>query len=860
MKRSVILFLIFVFFGVKLYAQKKIAGSYDMDTHQFIPDDNNILIKEFEGGLAAFMIKGKDPFLYKTNKVGFIDTAGKIVIKPLYTNCSTFNGNFALVQDTLNRKAMINRSGKIMIPFAMQNIIMCENDLFIRSAYLKAQTISIVDSINHVIVPFEIYSWFATSGPPLYPAGFMEGDDSGRSDFYWEPYPFRASLLFNKYLGVKKGNKWAVINRMGKEIIPPKFDWIGIFNKGAAPMRIDKKYGITDSTGEEVIPPVYDNIALIRNNFAIAIKDKKSGVLTTTDKLLIPFQYDKISQLTNNTFLVDTGNFYGVIDEHNKTVIPLTNQSIEKFGSGYLVYKDYKNTAVFDSTGVQKTAYVKGENFTYPVWYMGEAEGCTVYNEKKREFIHYDKMKGLLYYEEGKWGLLDSIGTLVSSPKFDECLYVYGNHIAVKQNNKWGIINCQGKLLIPYSYDNIEELREQVLLVKKNNKYGILNGALKTIVPLKYDKIELTGYVNRYGNTSHDGLAVTISEKHGYFDLSGKEIVPARFDRVSPFQDGICQVMLDGKWGIYNSAGQQVLPCIYDYFNAGLLPFIVTQNNLHGVIDHEGKVIIPFADQGITTEFWNDHWVFRVINNGKVGLFDLSGKNILPFRFVGVQEFSSKHPSTVFKVWDGTHYGAADNSGKLIVPLIYDEIMLVDNIPGTSAKYYKVMYNGEWGFLNNNGKQVIAPIYSNLTPLQEKALIAIKNGRRGVIDWTGKIVVPLMYDQINAGQSGYVVQDKGVYGVIGLDGKEIAPLSYYYIDGSFNNVFFVEKDNKIGLMDTRGNLITPPIYDSYSSCSEETFVVTQNKLKGLIDYKGHVIYSCKYTFINCADGKVVEIY
>jgi len=276
------IFLVFVLSWSAIFAQTRLNGGYDEEIHKFILADTGILIGNFSNGRAAFYLKSEVLPDYKKNCVGFIDTTGKIVVKPVYMNCSDFSGGFALVQDTANGQGLIDRSGKIIIPLDQhQYIQLCENGLlviekeyWVRAVSSWQYNISIVNNKGETIIPFGIYSGYATPPPPKF---MLEGDDVGHREFRWNRLSFNVSVFFKDYIGVKKGQQWAVINSKGKEIIPPKFDWIGIFNKGMAPVKIDAKYGVIDTAGNLVIPPLYENTALTPGNFVIVTNKKNRG-------------------------------------------------------------------------------------------------------------------------------------------------------------------------------------------------------------------------------------------------------------------------------------------------------------------------------------------------------------------------------------------------------------------------------------------------------------------------------------------------------------------------------------------------------------------------------------------------------
>ncbi len=238
---------------------------------------------------------------------------------------------------------------------------------------------------------------------------------------------------------------------------------------------------------------------------------------------------------------------------------------------------------------------------------------------------------------------------------------------------------------------------------------------------------------------------------------------------------------------------------------------------------------------------------------------DADGKVFLPFKYDQAyksQQYSNKSDELIIK--NNGFYGVADLFGKLLVPALYDQVLVAQ---GTSGKRYEVVSGGKHGLVDSSGKVLIPCLYSYLAA-RDKSIVASKDEAPGfgVIGWKNQVIVPFIYESVEACKYGYIVMLKEKRGVLDLNGKEIIPIVYDYISGNFQNVFFLTKDHKTGIADYTGKIILPLIYDNLSVCGKETIQITKDKLTGLIDYRGKVIYPCKYTFINCVDGKVVEIY
>lgn len=908
-------FLFFILSGLNLYAQKKLNGNYDADIHHFMCEDANVIVKPFVNNRAAFMIKGT-PAEEKNNKVGFIDTTGKIVIKPLYANCSDFHGNAALVLDTAGNTALIDKIGKIIILFARQNIQCCINGLYLITRYSKSPDISIVDVKNRPIVPFGKYSGYSVNWPPLY--GYIPTDggdyDGGRQQFVWvQPEFYR--IDFDKYIAVRSGTdktaKWGVINREGKEVIPPKFDRIGSFINGLAPFCINKECGVIDTAGNQLIPPEYDNLELTSSDLVIAIKNKKSGVVSVNDKLIIPFKYGRIETTGAGAFLVDTGKErpstnadygkplatvitakFGVINKNGRIIIPVENQSIQSFGTGYVVYKKSNSAAVFDSAGVRKTDYSTGVGLAYPVCSIGINKGYLVYNKRKHDFIHYDLVERLFYKEGNKWGRLDSAGEEVTKAVYDKFWFLHNyDRIAVYHDNRWDIINEDGKEIASGPYDEITQERNWFFKVKKAGKCGLLNSDAKVIVPAVYDRVDLDDYNGYFNN-----IIVALGSKWTYYSPYGRQIVPLKYDSVKPFRDGFGQVMIDNKWGLVNEKGVEIVPCKYDEVSPG--PLIrVSQNKLYGLINRDGKIVMPTVCSSITAGWRVRRPVYILIRNGKTGMMDAtSGKLFLPFIYDSASPLTySLRPGGKLLVKNKELAGVADSTGKIIVPVLYTNVAMLND---TSKNRYWIFRNSKRGVAGEDGKVIIPPVYDNVMPfnyslpglykiIQNKKegiaddrgkiiipciytylfgsagypLVAGKDQLFGVIDWRQRIIVPFIYESVEQSNSGYIVRLTGKVGVLDLKGNPIIPIVYNYISGyMIKNTYFLTKENKMGMADATGKIILPMVYDQLETCGRENIVITKDKLYGMIDYTGKVIYPCKYTFINCVNGKVVEIY
>ncbi len=328
-----------------LIAQIKIPLRVNRD-RVIVSADTGILIKNFTDGLAPFMVKGKDPFYDRLNRVGFIDSAGNVRIMPIYINCSPFAGGKALVMDTNRKVGMIDTTGRLIKPMQYDAITKCDNgSLF----FAKDGKFQLYDSTATQKLTTHDYTGYAA--PPI---TFTIGEDiHSLRRFQWYTLDFGTSVRFENFIGVQRDGRWGVINRSGKEVVPPKFKLINVFIGNAAVAHQGNFAGVIDTAGHWLIRPVYRNVVDDKGNYlfppvyrnvkitpfqtVLVIKNKKIGVLSLKNKVLVPIKYDEIIQLSDSTFWVsrDKGRIEGVMRLNSETVTPMARPRTGLVNEGF---------------------------------------------------------------------------------------------------------------------------------------------------------------------------------------------------------------------------------------------------------------------------------------------------------------------------------------------------------------------------------------------------------------------------------------------------------------------------------------------------------------------------------------------
>ena len=245
------------------YEKTNRVGYIDKDGQLIIPFEFDAIVageggeslefNDFSEGLAA---------VSKNDKYGFIDTKGKVVIEPKYEWTSSFSDALAIVS-VEGLYGAVDKQGKTVIPFEYQALA-------------------------------NFYDGFATAArPPKDPEdyeskyGLINKQNEVVIPFMYESM----GNLSESLIAVKKDGKWGYVDTINKSIIPINlaYETANDFSDGLAAVfsyeenSDNLKYGYIDKTGKLVIPMQFikaywdDSEGLIDFNNGIAVVNDKEG-------------------------------------------------------------------------------------------------------------------------------------------------------------------------------------------------------------------------------------------------------------------------------------------------------------------------------------------------------------------------------------------------------------------------------------------------------------------------------------------------------------------------------------------------------------------------------------------------------
>ena len=199
---------------------------------------------------------------------------------------------------------------------------------------------------------------------------------------------------------------------------------------------------------------------------------------------------------------------------------------------------------------------------------------------------------------------------------------------------------------------------------------------------------------------------------------------------------------------------------------------------------------------------------------------------------------------TYFSVYTNNKWGVIDNNANIIIEPTYDEMIIIpDNkkdvfICTENVDYTNNTYNTK--VLDSKNKQILEQ-YNKIQPVEnydeynnlwyEKNLLKFeKDGKYGLIDLNGKVLLEAIYDDIYSlkGTKDVVitVQDKKL-GLVNSDGTTVIPNKYTQIKslGEDTNLYIVQnEDGKYGIYNKTEN----KYQDIKQLVNKEWFCVKEN--------------------------------
>lgn len=355
----------------------------------------------------------------------------------------------------------------------------------------------------------------------------------------------------------------------------------------------------------------------------------------------------------------------------------------------------------------------------------------------------------------------------------------------------------------------------------------------------------------------------------GFVDAGGREIAPPMYTTAYPFTNGValaCKGGRDiygtgGKWGVIDKNGKEVIPFIYDRMSGNFEgdSYVIAQQGSQSLMfDKTGKQVTFPEFEYVTGNFYKTAYA-PASKGGKWGLIDKKGKVVIPMEYEAV----SLEAEGLVPVKKDGKWGYMDLKGQWKIQPQFEYA------PQFSKGFATPKLNGKHGCINAQGKVTIPFEYDFAYPTLKTAPLVVlqKKGEnytsvKGLANpLTGKILAPVKYESIYDFYDGVAQVKAGKkYGFIDSTGKEVVPVIYDYVPIAFSEgLSYVQQAGKYGFVDPAGKVVVPLVYDFAANFSEGMASVKQNGIAGYIDKKGNLAIPLRFKTAGDFQGGVAMV-
>ena len=344
----------------------------------------------------------------------------------------------------------------------------------------------------------------------------------------------------------------------------------------------------------------------------------------------------------------------------------------------------------------------------------------------------------------------------------------------------------------------------------------------------------------------------------GYIDITGKEVIPQEFVNAGRFSEGLASVWKDKQFGFIDKTGAMVVVSPYGANTGGFHNGLAKTNFgfMFGYIDEAGKMVI-FPQFEKAQDFSEGLAAVQVGQRDSWwGYIDITGRMKIKPQFTTAYNFRNG----LARVRGDIKWGIIDKTGKFTLDLQFGDIgWHTDKAIAATPKWNKPL----WGFFDWSGKAILEPQFESARFLGDSLAIVRKDGKYGVVDASGKLVIPTQYDDTGwlFSEGLLPVSVGGKFGFIDAAGKSVIEPQYDAVGGfTPEGLCPVKVGDRWGFIDRTNKMVIPPQYDTAVCFCEDRAAVKVGDQWGFIDKAGKAIVEPKYELVgsfNCGLAPVL---
>jgi len=628
-------------------------------------------------------------------------------------------------------------------------------------------------------------------------------------------------------------------------VLPDEYDWGTIVSDDYIIVEKNNKKGALKTDNTLVIDCLYDKIELPHGYDGLFLCASLNA-----DAPSIDYEYPDHEHRDYQWTLVN---------KQGKTLFSgLSRSTFKLMGNSFIAIKgDNGKYSICDCNG----CFVANELF--------DVVSCYSNHSRASKYFHNNDLEeGGLYAivgVNGRFGAINRLGVVIIPLIYEKLSILENNQfegdgVLMDILGHRIVVNKDTMLPILDEYDDSKICDNGLIIVGKDNRYGCITQTNTIVIPIMYKELEchdcffIASIDNGYGYGR---------DKRGVINYSNEVIVPFESDYIEfVFGDKYIKFREKNdwmdKWGAYSLQGEMICDAIYDeieYFANNLIKVgrydEDYRTTLYGLIDFKGNYILPLKYSEIGNDVESGRIPIWDYYDERKGFIDVLGNVLLEPIYSTIGSFIDGFAIVSKESYDLQEYeeyyahGVIDCSYEEVIPCIFRRIQYVKELGlFKTEKGYKtpdgrgivkldgsmVIVNKKYvycstfnngcaiatrfvkgkelfGLINTKSEDILPPIFTGLQYMDFGLYVFKLNGKWGIVNSNGNIVLPNLYDRISkfdddlamiqiknsATNKGAI--DTTLYGYINSEGRTVLPAEFSFIGKRNDNISVIKNGN-----------------------------------------------------------------
>ena len=537
-------------------------------------------------------------------------------------------------------------------------------------------------------------------------------------------------------------------------------------------------------------------------------------------------------------------------DEIEKNILHISTETNEE--KEYVNFLESFPNSKYYTEAVEYLYYTSNKNIKAYKKYFDQAG---IY-DSLNNIIEIESTPFLAFYENDKYGFIDSTGNTTINPKFSSikkeylCQVIMDDFLLVNEGNEKIIINKIGDIIYKGDFIDIENLGNSFIKIIKENKMELVHKSGKSIFSEKIDNAYVIG---------EKFILIEQDESYELISFTGRKLLSSKFDDV--MQEGPFLIFeKNEKFAISNYDNlskiiknkKEKLNFYYDDFELVNKNLICFTEDTEELFDSNLNLIIEKAKQNIYPI--DKGWITKNENGFKIFSYTLDFK--FSSEFQNIEHNKSFISTKISDKWNVYSI----STGKNIIE-DYDSVkLLTDSIIWLRNENTDKLFFSNKQEVTIDTSSVINILKANENTDTDISYIRVSDSKDvNIYSEEGEKLPKMEFfhvvkkgDTFNKLAALYKVKQSEILSMNNksntnlIIGEKIKVKGYTPKKLLKDNLFEIEEAGKKGIVDRQGKLILEKVYDGIRLIDDNNISLLKNEKFGVYNISNNKLIEPKY--------------